>query len=74
MDSARAKSEALDNFDSLLKQNIKSYNAKRTVTTTTIRTIGLVSKQETLHLQHTFFVHFFAVVFDDCYAKRPETS
>ena len=29
MDSARAKSEALDNFDSLLKQNIKSYNVKR---------------------------------------------
>ena len=29
IDLARAKSEALDNFYSLLKQNIKSYNAKR---------------------------------------------
>ena len=24
--------------------------------------IGLISKKETLHVQHTFFVHFFAVV------------
>ena len=26
-------------------------------------TIGLISKKATLHVQHTFFVHFFAVVF-----------
>ena len=26
-------------------------------------TIGLISKEATLHVQHTFFVHFFAVVF-----------
>ena len=26
-------------------------------------TIGLISKKETLHVQHTFFVNFFAVVF-----------
>ena len=26
-------------------------------------TIGLISKKATLHMQHTFFVHFFAVVF-----------
>ena len=26
-------------------------------------TIGLLSKKTTLHVQHTFFVHFFAVVF-----------
>ena len=24
--------------------------------------MGLISKKETLHAQHTFFVHFFAVV------------
>ena len=26
------------------------------------KTIGLISKKATLHVQHTFFVHFFAVV------------
>ena len=26
------------------------------------KTIGLSSKKATLHVQHTFFVHFFAVV------------
>ena len=26
------------------------------------KTIGLISKKATLHMQHTFFVHFFAVV------------
>ena len=36
-------------------------------------TIGLISKKTTLHVQHTFFVHFFAVVLHD-YVKRPETS
>ena len=36
-------------------------------------TIGLISKKTTLHVQHTFFVHFFAVVWHD-YVKRPETS
>ena len=25
-------------------------------------TVGLISKKATLHVQHTFFVHFFAVV------------
>ena len=27
--------------------------------------IGLISKKATLHVQHTFFVHFFAVVLQD---------
>ena len=36
-------------------------------------TRGLISKKTTLHVQHTFFVHFFAVVLHD-YVKRPETS
>ena len=36
--------------------------------------IGLISKKVTLHVQHTFFVHFFAVVLHDCKVKRPETS
>ena len=36
--------------------------------------IGLISKKATLHVQHTFFVHFFAVVLNDCNVKRPKTS
>ena len=31
-------------------------------------------KKATLHVQHTFFVHFFAVVLHDCYMKLPDTS
>ena len=37
-------------------------------------TIGLISKKATLHVQHTFFVHFFAVVLHDYDVKLPETS
>ena len=37
-------------------------------------TIGLISKKATLHVQHTFFVHFFAVVLHDFNVKLPETS
>ena len=37
-------------------------------------TIGLISKKETLHVQHTFFVHFFAIVLHDYNVKLPETS
>ena len=37
-------------------------------------TIGLISKKETLHVQHTFFVHFFAVVLHEYNVKLPETS
>ena len=37
-------------------------------------TIGLISKKATLHVQHTFFVHFFAVVLQDYNVKIPETS
>ena len=36
-------------------------------------TIGLISKKATLHVQHTFFVHFFAVVLHDYNVKLPET-
>ena len=36
--------------------------------------IGLISKKTTLHVQHTFFVHFFAVVLHDYNVKLPETS
>ena len=32
-------------------------------------TIGLISKKATLHVQHTFFVHFFAVVLHDYNVK-----
>ena len=37
-------------------------------------TIGLISNKTTLHVQHTFFVHFFAVVLHDYNVKLPETS
>ena len=37
-------------------------------------TIGLISKKATLQLQHTFFVHFFAVVLPDYKVKLAETS
>ena len=36
--------------------------------------MGLISKKTTLHVQHTFFVHFFAVVVYDYNVKLPETS
>ena len=60
----------------MFKQNIKSCNARRqrqrrrTVKKTTI---GLISKKATLHVQHTFFLHFFAVVLHYYTVKRPET-
>ena len=67
-DLARAKSEALDNIYSCVKQNI---NGEKT-------TIGLISKKATLHVQHTIlsgadFVYFFAVVLHNN-VKLPETS
>ena len=37
-------------------------------------TIGLISKRATLHVQHTFIVHFFTVVLHDYNVKLPETS
>ena len=36
-------------------------------------TVGLISKKATLHVQHTFFVHFFAVVLYGHNVKLPET-
>ena len=46
--------------------------AKATKTVKKI-TIGLISKKATLHVQHTLFVHFFAVVLHDYNVKLPET-
>ena len=39
-------------------------------------TIGPISKKATLilHVQHTFLVHFFAVVLHEYNVKLPETS
>ena len=39
-------------------------------------TIGLISKKKktTLHVQHTFFVHFFAVALHHYNVKLPGTS
>ena len=36
--------------------------------------VGLISKKTTLHVQYTFYVHFFAVVLHDYNVKPPETS
>ena len=33
-----------------------------------------MSKKTTFHVQHTFFVHFFAVVLHDYNLKLPESS
>ena len=57
---------------SLLKHNIKSYNAKRRrqreqwKKKTTTTTIGLISKKATLHVQHTFF---FCTFLYRCFAR-----
>ena len=37
-------------------------------------TIGLISKKATLHVQYSFFVHFFAIVLYDYNVKLPEAS
>ena len=37
-------------------------------------TIGLISKKATLHVQHSFFVHFFTVVLHDYNGKLSEAS
>ena len=38
------------------------------------KTVGLINqKKKTLHVQDTFFVHFFAVVLHDDNVKLPET-
>ena len=36
--------------------------------------VGLISEKTTLHVQHTSFVHFFAVVLHDFNVKLPENS
>ena len=50
---------------------IKTTKATRTVIK---KTVSLISKKATLHVQHTLFVHFFDVVLHDCNVKLPETS
>ena len=52
-------------------ENGKKKN-KQTNKQTAISLTG--KKKTTLHVQHTFFVHFFAVVLHDCNVKRPVTS
>ena len=37
-------------------------------------TVGLISIKATLQVQHTFLVHFFAIVLRDYNVKLPETS
>ena len=58
-------------LSSLFKQNIKWCNAKRRMQcrSTVKTTIGLIIKKATLHMQHTFFVHFVAVVLHDYNVK-----
>ena len=70
------KSEAGDNFYSLLKQNIKSNNAKRRrqrergkkkqKNKKTKTTIGLISIKATMHVQH---MHFFCTFLCRCFAR-----
>ena len=37
-------------------------------------TIGLISQKAILHVQHTFLIHFFAIVLHKYNMKLPETS
>ena len=76
MDLAWAKSEALNNIYSLLKLNIKSSYAKWRRQRERWQNNNRSNKQKkkTLHVQHTFLVHLFAVVLHDNKVKRPETS
>ena len=63
-----------DTLYSLPKQNIKSRNAERLRQRERWKTtIGLISKKATLHVQYTFFLHFFAVVLYGHNVKLPET-
>ena len=66
---SKAKSEALINIYSLHKQNIKSCNAKRRQN----KNRDLISRETTLHVQHTIFVHFFVIVLNDYHMKVPKT-
>ena len=61
IDLARTKSEAVVNIYRLLKQNVKSSNAKR-------------RRQRKRDVQHAFLVHIFAFVLPDYNVKRPDTS
>ena len=66
IDLGRAKSKALDNIYSLLKQNIShvmlSGEGNENGEKTTIYRCRVISKKATLHVQHTFFnlCHCFA--------------
>ena len=69
-----AKSEALENIHGLFKQNLKSCNAravKATPEKKKKKKIGVISKKATLHVQHTFFEHFFAVALQNYNVKLP---
>ena len=76
MNLAKAKSEALKNLNSLLKQNIKSCYAEqgrqREWWENSNRS-NKPKKKTILHVQHTFFVCFFTVVLHDHNVKLPET-
>ena len=61
IDLARTKSKAVVNIYRLLKQNVKSSNAKR-------------RRQRKRDVQHAFLVHIFAFVLPDYNVKRPDTS
>ena len=67
--------EVLDNIYSLLKQNIKSCNAKRRRQRGLWKTtIGLISKKSNFARAAHFFCTFLAVVLHDYNVKLPETS
>ena len=43
-------------------------------TKTVKKSVDLISKKTTLHVQHTFLIHFFALVLHDYNVKLQETS
>ena len=69
-----AKSEVFENIHGLFKQNLKSCNAraaKATPENDEKTKICVISKKATLHVQHTFFEHFFAVALQNYNVKLP---
>ena len=71
-DLSRAKSEALINISNKIWNRVMlsgKGNKKGPK-----KFLGLISKKTTLHMQHTFIVHFVAIILHNYNAKLPDTS
>ena len=61
-------------FETLSSEGNENGKRKQTNKQTNRNKSHWQKKKTTLHVQHTFFVHFFALVLHDCNVKRPVTS